>query len=312
MAGRRPKRGIEFSGWDVGIFDNDTKIDALLEAQGWFGFSIYFYLCQKAYASDGYFYRWSYANAATTARRMGGGIGSETVTQTVDTCFRIGLFDKRLFEWGSVLTSKGIQRGYAMAIQNRRIKTVEKQLWLLDPEETKGFGITVEDVDLLGANSHLQEANTNLREANSHLQGANAHLQDHASIRVEESIGEKSKVEQSRGEKRRAKEHGGSPHTPLLTADAARQLIEGRFFPADLEETVINWTQYKLEKRQGYKETGFKSLLTQIEKNAELYGKDAVIDIIVKSMSNNWQGIIWDKLRNQRDIRSRISEVDSW
>ena len=41
----------------------DTKIDRLLEAQGWIGFSVYFYLCQMAYKFDGYFYRWSYADA---------------------------------------------------------------------------------------------------------------------------------------------------------------------------------------------------------------------------------------------------------
>ena len=112
---RRPKRGIEFAGWDVDIFENDTKIDELLDAQGWNGFSVYFYLCQRAYASEGYFYRWSYANAATTARRMGGGIGSEAVKQTVGVCLQIGLFDKRLFDLGGVLTSRGIQRRYAQA-----------------------------------------------------------------------------------------------------------------------------------------------------------------------------------------------------
>ena len=88
MAGR-PKAGIEFAGWNVDIFENDTKIDELIDAQGWIGFCIYFYLCQKAYASDGYFYRWGFANAPTTARRMGGGIGSKTVIETVRKCLQI-------------------------------------------------------------------------------------------------------------------------------------------------------------------------------------------------------------------------------
>ena len=66
MAGRPKKMGIEYSGWDVDIFENDTKIDELLEAQGWTGFSIYFYLCQRAYASEGYFGKdWS-AQISTT------------------------------------------------------------------------------------------------------------------------------------------------------------------------------------------------------------------------------------------------------
>ena len=37
MAGRPPKKGIDYAGWSVDIFDNDTKIDKLLEARGWEG-----------------------------------------------------------------------------------------------------------------------------------------------------------------------------------------------------------------------------------------------------------------------------------
>lgn len=147
MAGR-PKSGLDFAGWNTDIFENDTKIDELIDAQGWIGFSIYFYLCQRAYASDGYFYRWSYANAATTARRMGGGIGSENVRQTVSTCLRIGLFDKRLFEEG-VLTSRGIQRRYMEAIQKRSYKCVDHKLWLLKKEETKGLVLCTQNGDSL-------------------------------------------------------------------------------------------------------------------------------------------------------------------
>ena len=144
-----PKRGIAYSGWNTDIFENDTKIDELLDAQGWIGFSVYFYLCQKAYASDGYFYRWSYANAATTARRMGGGIGSETVKQVVSTCLRIGLFDNRLFVEEGVLTSKGIQRRYADAIQKRSYKCVDHKIWLLKENESKGFVLCTQNGDSL-------------------------------------------------------------------------------------------------------------------------------------------------------------------
>ena len=81
MSGK-PKQGIDFAGWDVDMFDSDEKIDLLLEAQGWNGFAVYFYICQKAYGTEGYFYRWSAASSAVIARRMGAGIRSETVMQT--------------------------------------------------------------------------------------------------------------------------------------------------------------------------------------------------------------------------------------
>lgn len=157
---RKPKRSIDFAGWRTDIFENDTKIDELIEAQGWIGFAIYFYLCQKAYASDGYFYRWSYANAATTARRMGGGIGSETIRQVVGLCLQIGLFDKRLFDRESILTSKGIQRHYMIAIQKRAFKEVEEKLWLLNEEESESVIVVPENGDSLPKNGDSLPENT--------------------------------------------------------------------------------------------------------------------------------------------------------
>ena len=34
MSGQ-PKRGLEFAGWDVHMFDDDERIDELIDAQGW-------------------------------------------------------------------------------------------------------------------------------------------------------------------------------------------------------------------------------------------------------------------------------------
>ena len=138
MSGR-PKQGIDYAGWSVDIFDGDKKIDKLLDAKGWKGFGIYFFLCQRAYKVNGYFYEWGYDDCATTARKMGGGISSGTVKETVDYCLQVDLFDKRLFdEWG-VLTSRGIQRRFWTVLSERRDKTVYSEYWLLTPEECKGL-----------------------------------------------------------------------------------------------------------------------------------------------------------------------------
>lgn len=165
--GRKQKRGLDFAGWSVNIFDGDTKIDKLLEAQGWQGFSIYFYLCQMAYKFDGYFYKWSYDDSTTTARRMGGGIRSETVKATVNTCFRVGLFHKGLFEKYGILTSRGIQRKYYAVVQSRRVRTVNADFWLLDAEESAGLSLQRTNADLQGANAGLQDANADLQGANA-------------------------------------------------------------------------------------------------------------------------------------------------
>ena len=158
MSGK-PKQGLDWAGWDVHIFDDNTKIDELIDAQGWTGFAIYFYLCQKAYATDGYFYRWTFANAATTARKMGAGIKSETVKQVVSLCLQIGLFDNRLFDRESILTNKDIQERYMIAVGNRSAsgRTVFENCWLLSQEETKAY-ITIlkscENHHSLSENAH--------------------------------------------------------------------------------------------------------------------------------------------------------------
>lgn len=138
MAGRPPKKNIDFSGWSVDMFDSDPKIDKLLDAQGWTGFGVYFFLCQRAYGSEGYFYRWSCDDAATTARKMGGGVGSETVKQTVGLCLQIGLFDNRLFVGDGILTSRGIQKRYWAVVSDRPRKSIIPEFWLLSEEEAPG------------------------------------------------------------------------------------------------------------------------------------------------------------------------------
>jgi len=136
MAGRPPKVGIDYAGWDVNVLDGDPKIDRLIDAQGLPGFVIYFYLCQKAYGSNGYFYEWTLPDAATTARKIGGGIGSQAVEQTVRLCLRVGLFEERLFVGHQILTSRGIQTRFLQVAMSRTGNiSINGDYWLLDRVE---------------------------------------------------------------------------------------------------------------------------------------------------------------------------------
>lgn len=161
MAGR-PKQGIDYAGWSVDIFDGDKKIDKLLDAKGWKGFGIYFFLCQRAYKTNGYYYEWGYDDCATTARKMGGGINSGTVKETVDYCLQVDLFDKRLFEEWEVLTSRGIQRRFWTVLSERRSKTVYREYWLLKTEECKGLVKVSLKSDVQPTNDDLQGANSDM------------------------------------------------------------------------------------------------------------------------------------------------------
>jgi len=67
---------------------------------------------------------------------------------------------------------------------------------------------------------------------------------------------------------------------------------------------LCDWLAYKDEKRQAYKPTGLKSLITQISNNCDKYGDQAVIDCIDLAMGNNWQGIVWDQCSRKREHSS--------
>lgn len=68
-------------------------------------------------------------------------------------------------------------------------------------------------------------------------------------------------------------------------------------FSPELEAAITDWLAYKQERREAYKPTGLKSLLTQIKKAAAEYGDAAVIEIIRQSMSANYMGIVFDRLK---------------
>lgn len=90
--------------------------------------------------------------------------------------------------------------------------------------------------------------------------------------------------EEGKGEGKGKGEH--IPPTPLPGGSPA------------LQDAFAAWIRYKHEKRQDYKPTGLQSLVTQVQKAAEAYGEQAVIDLIGECMANNWQGIIFDRLKS--------------
>ena len=59
---------------------------------------------------------------------------------------------------------------------------------------------------------------------------------------------------------------------------------------------MCDWITYKKERREAYKSTGLKSLLTEIENRVKRHGEQAVAEVIRLSMANNWRGIIWDRI----------------
>lgn len=139
MAGT-PREGLLFASLPTGLLENDSRIDKLLDAQGWRGFGVYMYLTLRAFGSHGYYADWRFADCATTARKMGGGMGAGQVEEAMRCCLQVGLFDEGLLvRWGA-LTSKDIQTAYAAAATKaRRRPRIHSELWLLDDPPANGL-----------------------------------------------------------------------------------------------------------------------------------------------------------------------------
>ncbi len=64
----------------------------------------------------------------------------------------------------------------------------------------------------------------------------------------------------------------------------------------DLKNKIIEWLNYKQERKEIYKETGLKTLLTRIESATSQYGAENIIRLIDDCMANNYKGIVFEKL----------------
>lgn len=82
--------------------------------------------------------------------------------------------------------------------------------------------------------------------------------------------------------------------------------LQERFSPL-VAGCISEWLAYKKERREAYKPTGLKSLLTEIENRVKLHGEKAVCDVIQLTMSNGWRGIIWEKIK-QEDVKTNESD----
>ena len=103
----------------------------------------------------------------------------------------------------------------------------------------------------------------------------------------------KNSPQQNKEQENTKQEQHNPPKSPLWAERDARE----RHFDPALESAVLSWLRYKSERGEMYKPTGLQTLLKRIENKASAFGAAAVVDIIEQSMSANWQGIVWDKLK---------------
>lgn len=84
-------------------------------------------------------------------------------------------------------------------------------------------------------------------------------------------------------------------------------------FSGELLDAVNSWLDYKWERNKSnyYKETGYKSLITQLGNCARDYGEAAVAQVIRYSMANNYQGICFGELKKGARMPETVYSDDS-
>lgn len=79
------------------------------------------------------------------------------------------------------------------------------------------------------------------------------------------------------------------------------KMVDEKLFPEAISEKVKEWLKYKTEIKKPYNtETGFNTFLKKVRTNLIRYGENAVIEVIDDSMSNGYQGVIWDRLEKTK------------
>lgn len=71
-------------------------------------------------------------------------------------------------------------------------------------------------------------------------------------------------------------------------------------FGEELKAAFEDWIAYKRERREAYKPTGLKSLVSEIRNNAAAYGEHEVACLIRECMAAGWRGVIFDRLKTRQ------------
>lgn len=86
----------------------------------------------------------------------------------------------------------------------------------------------------------------------------------------------------------------GSIAEDLKSDSTDHTMTLDRIKTPELREAVETWLAHKREQRQGYKPTGFKSLISRVMRLAVQHGDEPVIEAIERAIANGWKGFDHD------------------
>lgn len=132
---RPRKTGLDYFPLDcnAGI---DDEIELIEAEYGLEGFAIYIKLLQKIYKS-GYYIEWTEKEKLQFSKRVN--VDINRVNAYITSFTKWGLMNKTIFEEYQVLTSKGIQKRFLLAIDKRTSCEMYKEYLLLEEIEVNAY-----------------------------------------------------------------------------------------------------------------------------------------------------------------------------
>jgi hypothetical protein len=138
--GRPFKSGVEYFPLDVNM---DDEIELIEAEHGIVGFGILIKLYQKIYANN-YWIKWSKKPLIVFSKRINVDINS--INDIINSCLEWGIFDRKIYEKHSVITSKGIQKRFFEIVKRRNRIEVIKEYLTSDPPKSLKSKIVFVDI----------------------------------------------------------------------------------------------------------------------------------------------------------------------
>lgn len=125
-AGRPLKNGVDYFPLDVVM---DDKIELIEAEHGIVGFGIVIKLYQKIYA-DNYYIVWDKKALLVFSNRIN--VDKNSINAVINSCLEWGIFNKKLYDTYSIMTSCGIQKRFFEIVKRRTQVEVCKDYLLID------------------------------------------------------------------------------------------------------------------------------------------------------------------------------------
>ena len=265
---RPNKAGLDYFPFDVDFHDDD-KIALLTSEFNVIAEAIIIRLLCKIY-KNGYYYMWGEDERLLFCRWAGGIFVPNQVDEVIKGCLRRSLFDKGVFEMFGVLTSKGIQRRFLQACQERKSIDIISDYWLLELPSNSNFNIIRE-------NNLINRANNSVNQPEKYIKKSKVNNTLPPIIpQTGDEDSEKTFSDNSQKEKKKS--------------SAKRKELDLSIVDSAFREVVDEWLGYKSERGESYKPRGFTIFYKRLK---EISGNNPAVarKIVERSMSCNYSGI---------------------